>query len=88
MYQQSWTIFLTHDLLVNDNKPEFIILGNKCHLSKINNISINVGNCNIITSNKGRNLGIVFDKYMSMETQINETCKKSYFQLHSLRQLG
>ena len=51
--------FLTHNLLINDNKTEFIILGNKFHLSKINNISINVGNCNNIPSNKVRNLGIV-----------------------------
>ena len=80
--------FLTHNLLINDNKTEFIIIGNKCHLAKINNISINVGNCNIIPSNKVKNLGIVFDEYMSMETQINEICKKSYFQLHRLRQLS
>ena len=79
--------FLTHNLSINDRKTELIILGNNYHLSKINNIHINVGTSVIQPSNSVRNLGIIFDKNLSMEQQVREVCKKSYFQLYRLKQL-
>ena len=72
---------LTHQLKINDNKTEFIVLGTRQQLAKINQneTTIRVGNSNISPSSSVLNLGFVFDKTMSLKSQVNNVCKKSYF---------
>ena len=79
----------THQLKINDNKTEFIILGNRQQLAKINQntISIRVGNSIITPSSSVTNLGFVFDSTMSLKSQVNNVCKKSYFQLTKISQI-
>ena len=81
--------FLSHQLKINDSKTEFTILGNRHQLRKINNndIYITVGLNRIYPSDTVRNLGIYFDSEMSFSSNINNICKKSYFQLHKLHQI-
>ena len=80
---------LTHQLKINDNKTEFIILGTRKQLSKIdqNTTSIRVGDSIIKPSSSVINLGFVFDSTMSLKSQVNSVCKKSYFQLIKISQI-
>ena len=81
--------FLCHQLKINDNKTEFAILGNRQQLRKIynNDIYITVGLNRIYPSDTVRNLGFHFDSEMNLSCNINNVCKKSYFQLHKLHQI-
>ena len=79
--------FLTHNLLINDNKTELIVIGSQYQLNKIDNIQIRVGNCIINPSLKVKNLGVIFDQNLNFNEHINEICRKSLYQLYRLNQL-
>ena len=82
------SFFLSHQLKINDSKTEFAILGNKQQLRKIdNNVYITVGSNRIYPSNTVKNLGFYFDSTMNLSKNINNICKKSYFQLNKLHQI-
>ena len=80
---------LTHQLKINDNKTEFIVLGTRQQLAKINQnaTTIRVGNSVIRPSSSVVNLGFAFDNTMSLRSQVNSVCKQSYFQLTKISQI-
>ena len=43
-----------------------------------------VGDCNIVSSNRARNLRVIFDKCMKFDYHINSVCKSSYFLLRNI----
>ena len=59
--------FISHDILINDSKTEFLVVGSKKNYFKIYNISLKVRNSNILPSNKVKNLKMIFDKKMVFE---------------------
>jgi hypothetical protein len=46
-----------------------------------------VGNSTIACVDKVKNLGVVFDKTLSMQDHINMVCSKGFYQLYRLRQI-
>lgn len=78
---------LTHKLKINDNKTEVILLGSSQMLSKVNIESLTVGNDEIKTVSKVKNLGVIFDENMSMDCQVNNICSKAYSQLYKLNKI-
>lgn len=81
---RSWMI--TNKLKINDDKTEFLILGSKNTLQKVgSSLELLVGNSSIKPSTSARNLGATFDKHMSMEAQVTNTCKSVH---HHLRNIG
>ena len=81
------SFFLSHNLLINDSKTEFLVVGSKKNHSKINNISLKVGNSNILPSNKVKNFGIIFNKHMVFDKQITYVCRRAYFHLYRINNL-
>jgi hypothetical protein len=81
------TWMLTHKLKINDSKTEFLIIGTKQQLSKVQIEEIKVGQSCIKPVNSARNLGVIFDSNMSMVPHVNQVCKKGYYQLMRLRQI-
>ena len=69
-------------LKLNDDKTEFILIGSKYWLSKLQFDSITIGNANIKAVDKARNLGIIFDKEMGLIDQVKNVCKKGYGNLN------
>src|SRR5271154_1498913 len=74
-------------LKLNETKTEVVLLGTKQQLSKVGNIGISVGNVNIQSCNKVRNLGVIFHCNMTMEEQVNKARKMSYFYIGLLGKL-
>ena len=72
---------LTHRLKINDSKTEFLLLGTKQQLEKVNISRISVGKDSVKTVSQTRNLGVIFDSNMSMLQHVNQICKKGYYEL-------
>ena len=64
---------LTHNLLINHTKTENRIFGTEKQLEKIKNknVTIRVGNCNILPTNNVKNLDVIFDSNLNLKEQIN-----------------
>ena len=70
---------------LNDSKTEFIVIGSKQQLEKVNISHIRVGSSNIKPSSEIRNLGAMFDTSLTMENQITAMSKAACL---SLRNIG
>ena len=62
-------------LRMNDNKTEFMIIGTKKQLTKVNIDGLTVGENSIVPVTSVRNLGSWFDQNLSMIPHINKICK-------------
>lgn len=78
---------LQNKLKLNDNKTEFMLIGTRQQLSKVNIESINVGNSKITPSKSVRNLGSWLDSNLSMSTHISKTCSTAFYFLHNIRRI-
>jgi exonuclease III len=78
---------LSHKLKINDSKTEYVLIGTKHMLSKVHSSSLKVGDTNILASDRVRNLGVVFDKHLSMHHHISSICKAAYYHLHNIRSI-
>ena len=76
-------------LLLNDEKTEFLLIGTRQQLGKVDPaLPLRVGTMNIEPVNCVRNLGAWFDSMLSMETHINKVCSSGFYYLHNLRRIG
>ena len=82
---RSWMI--SNRLLINDSKTEFLIIGSRQQLSKVNISCVRVGDSLISSAKNARNLGAWFDSSMSMEVHISKTCGKAFRGLYNIRQI-
>ena len=82
---RSW--LLTHKLMFKDSKTEFLIIGTRQQLSKIQIDSVKVGGVDIKPVEKVRNLGSWFDNHMSMNIHVGKVCSKAFRGLYSIRQI-
>ena len=57
----------TLNLTLNSSKTEFLIIGLKQQLSKIDNSLLN-------TTHSARNLGFIFDEHLTFSDQISSLC--------------
>jgi hypothetical protein len=74
-------------LMLNDSKTEVALIGTKQQLGKLGNLELSVGDANIKPCTKVKNLGVIFDNNMTMEDQVNNICKTSYFYIRLLGKL-
>ncbi len=74
-------------LKLNDSKTEVILLGSKQKLSKIGDLEIEIGSSKIKSCDNVRNLGVVLDSNVTMEKQVNNICKTSFYYIRLLGQL-
>ena len=77
-----------HQLKLNDEKTEFLIIGSRQQLSKLNISSIHVGASEIKPVGSVRNLGAWFDSFMTMSTRthVGKVCSTAFRDgLYSIR---
>ena len=78
--------WMIHDrLLINDDKTEFILIGTRQQLSKLQPTNISVGDSVINPSPSVKNLGCWLDSNLSMSEHITNVCKAAFFYLHNIR---
>jgi len=65
-------------LTVNSSKTEFLLIGLKQQLSKIQD-------CSLTTTHKARNLGFIFDEHLTFSDQISALSKSCYNHVRELR---
>ena len=69
-------------LKLNEDKTEFLIISSR---DQINDISINVGGCDVRPSNDPpRNLGVLFDSTCSLSDHVNKLCKSLNYNIFSI----
>ena len=79
---------LIHDrLLLNDDKTEFIIIGTRQQLGKLQAMNIKVGGSEIKPSSQVKNLGCWLDTNLYMRDHITNVCKAGFFYLHNIRRI-
>ena len=80
-----WTV--ADKLKLNDAKSEFIIIGTRQQLVKINVDNLRVGDALLKPLNKVRNLGCWLDPHLGMVTHINKVCQTAFYYLHNMRKI-
>ena len=75
-------------LRINYDKTEFLIIGPKQQLLKINPCSIRVGFTDIKPVSEVRNLGFWFDSNFSMSTHISKSCGAEFYWLHNIKRIS
>ena len=73
-------------LKINDDKTEFLIIGCRQQMLKINDCTIRVGTTDIKPVSEVRNLGSWFDCNFSMSTHISKSYSAAFFWLHNIKQ--
>ena len=68
-------------------KTEFLLVGTRQQLDKLDSCSITVGNNRISPSPCVRNLGSWFDTNLSMTDHINKACNAAFYHLLYLRRI-
>ena len=74
-------------LMLNDDKTEFLIIGTRQQLSKVSIQSINVGQAEVSSLVSARNTGTWFDTHLDMGTHITKTCSSAFYYLYNMRHI-
>ena len=73
---------------INDDKTEFVIIGSRQQLLKINPCHIRVGSTDIQPVCSVRNLGSWFDADLSMSLQASKSCRAAFFWLYNIKRIS
>ena len=74
-------------LLLNEEKTEFLLIGTKQQLAKVDIGHIKVGKVNIAPHSPVKNLGVWFDSNLSMVDHITKTCSAAFYYLCNIRRI-
>ena len=61
------TWMINHKLKINDSKTEFLIIRSQFSKVTLPKLTVTVGDTEISSSDKARNLGVIFDSFMNLE---------------------
>ena len=72
-------------LKLNTDKTEVLVVGTECKLSSFNLTAISVAGCHVLVLDKPiSNLGVSFDRNLSMCNQVHRVVRSAYFHLRSI----
>ena len=74
-------------LLMNDGKTEFIIIGTKEQLAKVNIDNITIAETNVKPISVAKNLGVWLDSSLSMSTHINKLCSAAFYHPRNIKRI-
>ena len=78
---------LSQKLKLNPEKTEFMVIGTRQQLEKVNIDCLQVGDRRIMPSSVAKNLGSWFDSKLNMSQHINKTCSSAFFHLYNIRRI-
>ena len=71
----------------NDDKTEFLIVGTRQQLAKVNINCIRVESTDVCPVTVARNLGSWFDEQLTMSTHISKLCGVAFYHLHNIKRI-
>ena len=71
-------------LKINDYKTELIIFRSPLLKQNLSDLSISVGDTHVSPSSKVRELGVVFEQYITLHDHISGICRSTHFRLRSI----
>uniref|UniRef100_A0A8C6KA24 Reverse transcriptase domain-containing protein n=1 Tax=Nothobranchius furzeri TaxID=105023 RepID=A0A8C6KA24_NOTFU len=74
-------------LLLNQDKTEVLIFGPEIQKRKLLSQSPDLNGITLISENKARNLGVIFDQDMSFKSQVSQVCRISFFHLRNIAKI-
>jgi exonuclease III len=78
-------MFLSENKLCNNgSKTEIILLGTKSQLSSLRINNVIIDNVEISYANEVKNLGVIFDRHMTMDKHIQKMCRSAYFNIRNI----
>ena len=69
---------IKNKLKINDSKTEFIIFLSPLLKQNLSDMSVSVGDMQVSPSSKVRDLGVVFDQYLTFHDHISGICKSTH----------
>lgn len=79
---------LSDRLKLNMDKTEFLLIGTKRQLEKVNITTLRLGGTTITQSPSAvKNLGAWFDSQLNMHEHIKKTCSSSFFHIYNIRRI-
>ena len=78
------SFMVANKLKLNDDKTEVIFLGTNYRLEDIQSTGVTVGDTVISPTDKVKNLGVIFDKNLSMDDQVKAMCKSGFYHIKNL----
>ena len=81
----AWLI--SNRLSVNPSKTEYLIIGTHQQRAKLVTSSISFQGTILSPNDSTRNLGVIFDKDLSLKHHISTICKSSYYHIRQIRQV-
>ena len=82
---RAWMVI--HRLKLNDDKTEYVYLVSSQSGGDIDVEPITIGESNIQPTTSARNIGVIFDSSLNMDSQIGNVCQSSYFWLRNIRRM-
>jgi len=80
--------WITSDnLMLNDDKIEFIVIASQHLLKKAAVNTIPVGDCDVSKVSVVRNLGVWFDDQLTMAVHITKICSATFYHLHNVKEI-
>uniref|UniRef100_A0A8C6L025 Reverse transcriptase domain-containing protein n=1 Tax=Nothobranchius furzeri TaxID=105023 RepID=A0A8C6L025_NOTFU len=74
-------------LLLNQDKTEVLIFGPEIQKRKLLSQSPDLNGITLISENKVRNLGVIFDQDMPFKSQVKQVCRISFFHLRNIARI-
>ena len=74
-------------VLLSDDKTEFVMIGTKQLLAKVNIEHILIGDCVIRAKEVVKNLGTWLDSTLSMNSHVNNTCSNAFYYMFNIRRI-
>ena len=84
-YLRTWMI--NHKLKITDSNTEFLIILSQFSKSAMPNLTVTVADTEISSSDKARNLGVIFDSFINLESHFTQVCRVAYMHLRNVRKV-
>ena len=75
---------IKNKLKINDSTTEFIIFRSPLLKQNLSDLFVSVGDMQVSPSSKVRDLGVVFDQYLTVHDHISGICKSTHFHLRGI----
>ena len=77
----------THQLKMNDDKTEFLVISSKSIARGIGSRSLHIGDHQVVATSSARNIGVMMDSKASMEAHVLSVCKSSFIHICNLSRI-